>query len=188
MESFTENLNTFASIGTIAGHVFILAVLVTWLFARFGKNSPSGKWGREVLAKIGSYGLALGFLVALASVIISLVYSDIIGYEPCKFCWIQRIFLYPQVIILGLALWKKTKDAITYCLALSFIGTPIAAYLFYGQSFNPNALPACGVTGETSCAVRYFVEFGYITIPLMSLTAFILIIVSLLLAKSAEKN
>lgn len=183
MESFTQNLNTLTSLGTIFGQIFIAIVVILWLCVRFEKASVK-KLAKDILSTLGSWGIILGFLVALTSTTVSLIYSDIIGYEPCKLCWIQRIFLYPQIIILGLALWKKTKDSEMYCLALSTIGGIIAAYHFYGQSFNPNALPACDVAGGGSCALRFFVEFGYVTIPMMSLTAFLLIIVSMILAKS----
>lgn len=183
MTSFTEQLNFFTSLGTIAGQIFIFLVIVLWLGAKFEK-SPIKKTAEYALSSLASRGLVLGFLVALISTAVSLVYSDIVGYEPCKLCWIQRVFLYPQVIILGLALWKKTKDSDMYCLALSTIGGIIAIYHFYGQSFNPNALPTCDVAGGASCALRFFVEFGYVTIPMMSLTAFLLILVSMLLAKS----
>lgn len=184
MENFTQNLNIFASLGTIIGQIFIVGVIVLWFCARLEKASVS-KLAKDILSMLGSWGIIFGFLVALTSTAVSLIYSDIIGYEPCKLCWVQRIFLYPQVIILGLALWKKTKDSEMYCLALSIIGGVIATYHFYGQSFNPNALPACDVVGAASCAVRFFVEFGYVTIPMMSLTAFLLIIVSVFLSKWA---
>ncbi|MBI2476533.1 MAG: disulfide bond formation protein B [Candidatus Taylorbacteria bacterium] len=187
MGNFAENLNTLAAIGTLAGQIFLLGVFFLWLAARFKKNSQSGDWDRAVLKKIGSHGLIFGFIVALTAVAASLLYSDVIGYEPCKLCWLQRIFLYPQVIILGLALWQKTKDAATYCLTLSSLGAVVAGYHFYGQSINPNVLSACDAAGGASCAVRFFVEFGYITIPMMSLTAFLLIIVFMLLAKAAGK-
>lgn len=187
MASFTEQLNFFASLGTIIGQIFIFLVIVLWLSVKLEK-SPIKKTAEHALSALASQGLVFGFLVALTSTVVSLIYSDIIGYEPCKLCWVQRIFLYPQVIILGLALWKKTKDSEVYCLALSVIGGVIAAYHFYGQSFNPNALPACDFAGGASCAIRFFVEFGYVTIPMMSLTAFLLIIASMLLAKSAEKK
>ncbi len=187
MTSFTENLNFFASAGAVIGQIFIVGVLVLWLCARFGRNSSNGKWSREALAKISPYGLIIGFIVALSSVVLSLVYSNVVGFVPCELCWIQRIFLYPQAIILGLALWKKTKDASIYCLALSVVGALVAGYHFYGQSFNPDALPACDAVGA-SCAVRFFVEFGYITIPMMSLTAFLLIIVSMLLVRLTKKD
>ena len=186
MENFTENLNLLVSLGTILGQIFVLAVLLLWLRVRFGKKS-GGKGAEKVLEKIGSYGIWTGFLVAITSTVVSLVYSNVVGFAPCELCWIQRIFLYPQTLILGLALWKKTRDADLYCLALSVIGGLIALYHFYGQSFNPNALPACDATGAASCAVRFFVEFGYITIPLMSLTAFASIAVSMLSFRFTQK-
>src|SRR3989338_4074292 len=175
MAGFTENLNLIASLGTIAGQIFLVTILILWLFSRFGKGSVKSR-SIEILRKAGSWGLVSGFVVVLTSVVLSLVYSDFIGFEPCKLCWIQRIFLYPQAVILGLALWKKSRDAETYCLALSTIGATIALYHYYGENFNPSALPACDAGGAISCAVRFVAEFGYITIPLMSLTAFLLII------------
>src|SRR3989344_8493220 len=102
MEFFTEKVNTIASLGTIALQIFLLCLLLFYLASRFGANSSIGKWSKGVLNTIGSHGLLLGFLIAFLSTAISLIYSDVIGYEPCKLCWIQRIFLYPQVIILGL--------------------------------------------------------------------------------------
>ena len=182
MDGFTQNLNAFVSLGTVLGQIFIFVVVILWLSVRF-EGVRVRKLANDILSTLRPWGLTLGFFVALISVSISLIYSEIIGYEPCKLCWIQRIFLYPQVIILGLALWKKTKDAAEYCLALSVIGAVIAGYHFYGQSFNPSALPACDVAGGASCALRFFVEFGYVTIPMMSLTAFLLIIVCMILKK-----
>lgn len=130
----------------------------------------------------------MGFLVAFLATAGSLLYSNIIGFPPCELCWVQRIFLYPQVIILGLALWKKTKDAAVYSLALSGLGALVAAFHYYGQMFNPDALSACEA-GGVSCAQLFFVEFGYITIPLMSLTTFIVIgICSYLSLRFAREN
>jgi len=187
MESFTENLNIFGSLATIFGQIFVFVIIALWLCVRFG-TPPARKMAGSILSTLGYWGLTSGFLVALISVAISLIYSDIIGYEPCKLCWIQRVFLYPQVIILGLALWKKCRDAEIYCLALSTIGAVIAGYHFYGQSFNPNALPACDAVGGVSCALRFFVEFGYVTIPMMSLTAFVLITTCMLLVRFVPKK
>ena len=189
MAAFTENLNFFASIGGVLGQLFIVTVFVLFLCVKFAPHTQGAKQAclrrqaREVLAKISTHGVLIGFVVSLVSVILSLVYSDIVGYVPCTLCWFQRIFLYPQVIIFGLALWKKTKDSELYCLVLSIIGAVIAGYHFYGQSINPSALPACAASGGTSCAVRYFVEFGYVTIPMMAFTAFLLIITTLLLSR-----
>jgi len=187
MESFTENLNALGAIGVIAGQVFIVLIIGLKLYSRFANAGSRGATQTcNLLRLISSHGIILGFIVAVTAVAVSLIYSDVIGFEPCKLCWIQRIFLYPQVIILGLAIWKKTKDAATYCLSLSTIGIILAFYHYYGQMFNPGVLPACDVAGNASCAVRFFVQFGYITIPMMSLTAFLLITILMLLAKQEE--
>jgi hypothetical protein len=130
------------------------------------------------------YGLEIGFATALLGVLLSLYYSDIIGYEPCKLCWFQRIFLYPQVVILGLALWKKEASARLYSLALAGIGALIAVYhIFVEHNLAPTP---CGATGP-SCAVRYVYEYGFVSIPVMSLTAFLIIIISLYWYKSSSR-
>ena len=185
MEVFTQNVNFFTSIGVVIGNFVILAVIALLLIEKFGKDGLKAR-AESILKMTGRWGIHGAFLVALVATAISLVYSDIIGFVPCELCWIQRIFLYPQVIILGLALWKKTKDSEIYCSALSLIGGVIALYHFYGQSFNPSALPACDALGEASCAARYFVEFGYVTIPLMSLTGFLLILCGIHLKRRLE--
>jgi len=182
MQNFADNLNYFTSLGTIIGQVLFVVIIGLIVHVKFA-NEVNAAHSRKILHHTGEWGIHFAFAVAVTGVALSLVYSQFVGYPPCELCWIQRIFLYPQVIILGLAIWKKTKDAKVYCLTLSSIGAVVAFYNFYGQSFNPNALPACDIGGAASCAVRFFVEFGYVTIPLMSFTVFVLIITSLYLSK-----
>ena len=38
----------------------------------------------------------------------SLYFSEIMKFEPCVLCWYQRIFMYPFVLWLGIAVVKKT--------------------------------------------------------------------------------
>jgi disulfide bond formation protein DsbB len=186
MGIFTEGLNLIASIGTVIGQIILVVLLATWFMARLNNNRKSALI-EKITGEYSGWIIPASFIVVAISVAISLLYSEASGFLPCELCWTQRIFMYPQFVILGLALWKKTKDSEKYCLALSTIGAIVAGYHFYGQSLNPNVLPACDITaGATSCAVKYFVEFGYITLPLMSLTAFLLLIFGMLLAISAE--
>lgn len=187
MAFFTEPFNFIIGFGTVLFQLTAFVIIVIWVYVHFGKNSHIVASAKKILEWIGRRGIHLGFIVASAAVVGSLVYSELIGFEPCKLCWVQRIFIYPQVLILGLTLWKKTKDAAIYCLSLSVIGFLFATYHYYGQMFNPSALP-CAASGTGSCAVRFFVEFGYITIPMMSLSAFLLLIILMLLASAYEKN
>ncbi|MEM3154579.1 MAG: disulfide bond formation protein B [Candidatus Woesearchaeota archaeon] len=123
------------------------------------------------------------FIVALIATLGSLFFSEIAGYEPCKLCWFQRIFMYPMAIILLIALIRNL-NARPYALPLTIIGIPIAAY-HYGLQVYAKAVPgfsdACSATG-VSCVSANF-TYGFITIPLMALVAFILITILMLIRK-----
>ena len=163
---------------TVIGNIGIIAFLVLYL---------SSKKNKKLLAYAKKYGLQFAFLVTLLSTLGSLFYSDVAGYNPCKLCWIQRIFMYPQTFILGVALYKKyKKEIVDYCLALSIIGTPIAAYHYYLQRWGGSDTPCSAVGYSESCAKNFVLTFGYITIPLMALTAFLLIIISLILYRKSQ--
>lgn len=96
--------------------------------------------------------------------------------------------MYPLVFILGVAIYKKLKDAWLYVLPLSIIGGFIAIYHYFLQ-VNPEALAPCSATGfSVSCSERFFTYFGYITIPWMAFSAFILISLFMLLERSKSNS
>ena len=132
----------------------------------------------KVLRFFGDNAVLFALIVALIATSGSLFYSEIAGYEPCKLCWFQRIFMYPQVLLLGLALWKKEgKQIAPYSVLLSSIGALIAGYHYLLQLDLVPSLPCSAVGYSVSCSQRFVMQFGYITIPLMAFTAFLLIIV-----------
>lgn len=117
----------------------------------------------------------------------SLYFSEIAGYEPCELCWYQRIFMYPIVLILGLAVIKKDIQAAKYSLMLSAIGGCISIYHYAIQKieFLQSSAPACG---RVPCTGMYINWFGFITIPFLALTAFVIIFVaSLMVIKRKEE-
>ena len=169
-----EYVNKISAIFTLFAQIFLVWALVLMFFP---------KTRNYILNFFGRHGMLLAFLAATASLILSLFYSDYAGYEPCKLCWLQRIFIYPQVILLGMALYRKDYKIIDYALALLFVGTVVSLYhnyLSFGGSpfFNCDALQL-----SVSCAKRYVFELGYITIPIMSLTSFLLMIFFLKIQK-----
>lgn len=111
---------------------------------------------------------------SLIATIGSLFYSEIMGYIPCDLCWIQRIFMYPLVIIYGVALWKKNIHIALSGLILSGIGMFISAY-HYGLQKLPLLQNAGGFCGDIPCNLQYINYFGFITIPFLAGTAFIVI-------------
>lgn len=177
--------NKFSAIVILLTQVLIVILFLgLWL----AKKRRLNKTGLKILNFFGQNGLLLAFLAALAGLIGSLIYSDVIGFPPCILCWYQRIFLYPQVILLGMAYFKKDKNIFDYSIALSVIGGLVALYNQYLQFGGSLFLP-CGVdSNAVSCSIRYVFEFGYITIPMMSLTVFALLIVLAFLGKKTEEK
>ncbi|GIP38094.1 putative disulfide formation protein C [Paenibacillus sp. J31TS4] len=127
-------------------------------------------WKKFILAN----ALQLSFAVALVATLGSLYLSEVLRFEPCKLCWLQRIFMYPLVVLLAVATFRKDNKVYLYVLPLAGIGGLISLYHYMIQKvpyFHENA-SACG---DASCAYDYLDYFGIITIPLLALTAFILI-------------
>ncbi len=126
---------------------------------------------------VHKYILELLFWGIMAAVVGSLVYSEIVGFPACDLCWYQRMFMYPQAIIILMAMIRKDKTIIDYLVPLSVIGAVVALYqsfIQWGFSFV-NILNCTAVGGE--CARIYVKEYSYITIPFMSLSVFVYIIV-----------
>nr|WP_283942849.1 disulfide oxidoreductase [Paenibacillus konkukensis] len=130
------------------------------------------------------YGLYMAWAVSLVAVAGSLFLSEVLGFEPCKLCWFQRIFMYPLVIVLGMACYKNDRRLISYVLPLSVIGGFISLY-HYAEQKIPGLAKLLPCTVGVPCNQDYIDWFGIITIPLMALAAFILITVFLLLARNS---
>lgn len=181
--ALSEIVNLILSLLTIAGQVLIVGLSVL-IFVK--KIKPGlGQSFENIFSFINKHGIALAFTVALVSTLGSLTYSDILGYEPCKLCWFQRIFMYPEVLLLGVALYKREKTIIPYALLMAVFGEIIALYHYIIQL---GFLPApCTVSGySVSCAKKFVLQFGYITIPLMAFTAFVMIIYFLMLSRKSQ--
>lgn len=132
-----------------------------------------------VRAFVSKHGLWIGFLIALGGMGVSLYYSNVVHYAPCVLCWYQRIFFYPSIVILGIGAWKKDAGSRIYTLALCLLGGLIGLYqVLLEHGLAPEGV--CGATGP-SCTARYVYEYGFVTIPFMSLTGFVLIATSVYL-------
>ena len=136
---------------------------------------------------IQKYGLYIVWVVSLLSVLGSLYYSNVMNLPPCILCWYQRIAMYPLVIILGIGILRKDVKVWITALPLSIIGLFIAVYhnlLYY--KLLPEALTPC-VTG-ISCTTKLIELFGFLTIPLQALIAFVVITVVLIAYARGRRN
>lgn len=179
--SFVNFLNPTLSWLTVLGQIYIVVVLVQ-LFR--------GKTESKPLSVVGKRGVLFGAIIALVAMLGSLGYSDIVGYDPCHLCWYQRIFMYSQVFLLGIAAFKNglhRKIVSYYGLILSGIGAVIALAHYLLQLGIIDF--SCAAVGySVTCAKMFTMNLGYITIPLMAFTAFIMIFVSLLVYRNAHQS
>ena len=169
--TLTSTVTAVVSWLTLSVHIFLFLFLISLVHRRSR---------HMVLSFLFKHALVLSFVIALFGVLLSLYYSEIAGYLPCRLCWFQRIFLYPQALLLALALWRKDRAIFAYTLPLTVIGALIGLYHVFLTLFPVQE--TCSAT-EVSCATNYFFAFGYITIPVMSLTSFVLLLVFALAAR-----
>lgn len=130
------------------------------------------------LIKEGS--LYVAWIQSIAAMVGSYYFSEIRHFTPCNLCWYQRIFMFPLVIIIAVGILKKDKDIYKYVLPLSIIGWFVAFYqvLLEKGIIKENLLPC---TIGAACTTKYINYLGFITIPLLSLLAFSLITICMVI-------
>lgn len=167
-------------VGTLFTKVLAISTLLGNIFTVFFFVAHIGMQDlfRTISLFINRNALRLGFLLAFAATFGSLAYSQVMGYPACILCWIQRIFMYPEVALFGIALWHNNRKVFPYALLLAILGGAVALYNWVKDmlAIYTNMSLACPVVpGLPSCDHIYVDEFGYITIAMLSLNAFILI-------------
>lgn len=128
----------------------------------------------------------LAWIIALVATVGSLFFSEIMELPPCVLCWYQRIAMYPLVLIVGTGIVLRDVRLKIYALPLCLIGLAISVYhnlLYYG--IIPESITPC--TEGISCTSRQIEWLGFITIPLMALTAFVGIAICLIVYRKKEK-
>ena len=121
-----------------------------------------------------------GWLVASASVLGALFFSEIMRLPPCSLCWYQRIFMFPLVLILPIGLFPFDWKVVRYALPLAIIGWLFAVFhMLLVAGVIPEKLEPC-IQG-VPCSERVIDWFGFVTIPLLSVAAFSFIIALLVL-------
>ncbi len=185
----------FLALGTIVLHVVLLAYVVVFIGARFCKCMKNFKANLDdFISKQLAY---LILFLSFGGMVASLFYSEIALYEPCVLCWYQRIFMYPLVFLaIAAILYKKAKPFLSvYAMPLIFFGLLIGIYQVLAKviatftSVNVDKFLPCSTDpGAVSCLTDYFVEFGYVTIPVMSLTLFVFLTIVTVITLMKEKR
>src|SRR3990167_5407725 len=137
---------------------------------------------------IKKYAIYLAFLQVWTAVLGSLYFSEIKGLTPCFLCWVQRIFMYPLIFILTVAILRRDKNVPYYVLPLSVTGALVGLYQYLLQMtpLSRVELATCSVTAPCSAIQMMF--FGFVTIPFLSMTAFIVISLLMLVILRTKDN
>jgi len=170
-------IDVFAVLG-VAGQVVLAIFVFVGILALFGVRGPLGAVRRAVWG----YELWLAFVVAALATGGSLFYSEIAGFVPCELCWYQRICMYPLTVLTLLPAIAGDYRIARYLLPLPVVGAGIAVYQILIEEGVVQQTQACLVSAPGGCATKWTDTFGYLTIPVLTLTAFLLVFTFLVLA------
>jgi len=145
------------------------------------QDDPAGGIGPAGTAAIDDAFARHAGLIALAvawtATLGSLYFSEVAGFKPCKLCWYQRILMYPLALLLPVGLVRRDRGLSWYVVPLALLGLLVSGYHVLLQKTNWFT-DRCAVAGEVPCSSDYIYWLGFITIPVLSLTAFVLILLT----------
>jgi disulfide bond formation protein DsbB len=113
------------------------------------------------------HALYLAWVISLIALLGSIYYGEVLGVEPCRLCWYQRIGMFPLALFLGIATFKNEPKIAFYCLPLIALGGLIAAYHSLMQIFPSLHLASlCGEAASCSLdgSIPFFSFFAFVAI------------------------
>jgi disulfide bond formation protein DsbB len=177
----TDVVSTALAAAAIVVQVLLAVVLVVAIAAIWSRGA------RRLLAEARDSLLGSEVWIAWAFALVatagSLFFSEIADFIPCRLCWFQRIGMYPlAVLLLIAAIRRDARGAAIYGLPLAAFGSIVAIYHIYIE-YHPEAETAACKIGAP-CTTKWIDKLGYITIPVLALTAFLAIITLLAMVLS----
>jgi len=167
----------FANLTVLA--TFVLLILLGLLLFQ-----QSRFWLKKILSPLI---LPLIFFISLLATFGSLLFSEVLGWNTCKLCWFQRIFMYPQVLIAAIVILKQEKNVFLYHRYFSFFGFLIALFHYLVQWQVIKGVDCNLVSAADNCIKINFYA-GFVSIPFMSLLAFLLIFILSFLYENQKKD
>jgi hypothetical protein len=167
----------------VVGQVLIGLGIVVGLLALAGVRAPL-----EALRNLlWGYELWGAFVVASIATGGSLFYSQVAHFVPCEFCWFQRVLTYPLSILTLFVAARGDNRAARYLIPLPVVGAGTSIYHMLIEHGVIKEPAKCTATAG-GCGTNWIFkeDFGYLTIPTLALTAFLLLIGFLLLASTGE--
>lgn len=165
MESFAPTLTYLFAVGTILLLLVVFVALMTRVAT--GRFVPP-----SVESIVQRFGLHVAAVFSVFGSLMSLYYSEVVGYAPCALCWLGRTMMYPLAVILVVALVRRERDVWPYGVALSVGGMLITGYHHLYQIGVVQGTLCNALKDGGDCARRYVYEFDMVTMPLMGFSLF----------------
>ncbi len=181
----THNTIVLLSVLGVIGQVLVGIMILVGLLALFGVRGPLN----GVRRLLWGYELWAAFVVAAVATGGSLFFSQVAHFLPCELCWYQRICMYPLSILTLLMAWRGDNRAARYLFPLPIVGACVSIYhLLIENGVIKEPTQCLASAPGTGCAFKWINEFGYMTIPTLALTGFLLLIGFLVLATTGEAD
>jgi disulfide bond formation protein DsbB len=166
----TDQVSLFLALLAVLAEIGSLVLVVT-LIAHAAR--PAAAWPRDVLSSVSPLALVLAAVVAAVAMLGSLYFSEVAHFPPCRLCWYQRICMYPLVPILAIAAARRDRAVRWYALPLAVIGAAISTWHILVERFPSLESGACDPANP--CTIIWVEKLGYLTIPTMALSGFVVI-------------
>jgi hypothetical protein len=164
-----ERFYALLAIAAIAG------IVVLWGLRLLAISSDRAFDAYSALARlIGPRANVAAWIIAVLATAGSLYFSEVAKFTPCTLCWYQRIAMYPFVVLLGVAALRRDDRPPTGASTLAAVGALIAAY-HVALEWIPS-LDSGACSAAVPCTFVWFRVFGVISLPMLALTAFLLIL------------
>jgi disulfide bond formation protein DsbB len=112
-----------------------------------------------------------GWVIACASTLGALFFSEIMNLPPCVLCWYQRIFMFPLVLLLPVGLFPFDARVVRYALPLALAGWLVSLFqVLLVAGLIPEGIRPC--RQGVPCSEVQIQWLGFVNIPLLSFVAF----------------
>jgi disulfide bond formation protein DsbB len=156
----------------VAGQVVAGGLILAGAAYLAGVRAPL----EQVRSFLWGYELWAAFVVSAVATGGSLFFSEIAGFIPCELCWFQRICMYPLSIVTLLAAVHGEHRIARYLMPLPVVGACVSVYHLLVENGVVGQTSQCLASAPGGCATKWINEFGYMTIPTLTLTGFVLLI------------
>jgi hypothetical protein len=179
----TETVSLFLALLAVVAELATLTAVVLTIGGRFSARLADLR--DQAVAAVAPSALTMAFLVAAVCTGGSLYFSEIAHFPPCKLCWYQRYAMYPLVPILGIAAWKHFTRIRPFALVLAAIGPMISTYHILVERGIVTESASCDPNNP--CSLIWVKRLGYLTIPTMALSGFLLILTLLAVSRAGDR-